>query len=305
LLKETKYEVDCAGNGKEAIDLVKKAGFSYDIAFVDLIMPIMDGVETVKFFKKHSPATLIVMITGEADLSIVKKCYRAGAHMFWRKPFRIQNFIEDFRNLETASNALKEEYQEKQKLAKQPVYKKIPRKCKDFVRSIAQSNKKREVFYHIAVIIGFAMLYWAGMQVYQKIEDSVSHFTSRYDSVIDKIENYVEGLEWNKINTSNLMRQGLQNLQKDVYQKPSQLLNRSNDTNGFDEFPKRYNLLMDKMQNYIDNLPKVGEGLKGLDINKYYNIYPSEYLKRDGKRFYIELDEPMRRAIYSDTFPRR
>lgn len=59
------YEVKIASTGKEAIILAGKEMF--DIAYVDLIMPDMDGVKLCKELKKISPKTEVVLVTGHPE----------------------------------------------------------------------------------------------------------------------------------------------------------------------------------------------------------------------------------------------
>lgn len=65
-LEDAKFVVVQAGNGKEAIALVKKRGF--DLIILDLLMPEMDGItfyyQLKKILKKHIP---ILVLTNVAD----------------------------------------------------------------------------------------------------------------------------------------------------------------------------------------------------------------------------------------------
>jgi len=59
------YEVTGFSNGKEAAAATKTEKFA--IAFVDLWMPEMDGVETCKLIKANSPKTAVLLISGRPD----------------------------------------------------------------------------------------------------------------------------------------------------------------------------------------------------------------------------------------------
>ncbi len=53
LLKRTKVAVDTAGSGQECIDKIRAV--KYDIVFIDHMMPVMDGIETLDAIKKLAP----------------------------------------------------------------------------------------------------------------------------------------------------------------------------------------------------------------------------------------------------------
>ena len=41
-------QVDCLLNGREAVDRIKSGEPKYDIVFMDLLMPVMDGIEAAR-----------------------------------------------------------------------------------------------------------------------------------------------------------------------------------------------------------------------------------------------------------------
>lgn len=56
------YEVHSAMSGQEAIEILQRE--SFDIAFTDLVMPGMNGVEICKKIKEMYPETEVVLISG-------------------------------------------------------------------------------------------------------------------------------------------------------------------------------------------------------------------------------------------------
>lgn len=64
-LTQEGYTVMTAEGGGKAAKLLQKEKF--ELAFVDLWMPEMDGVETCKMIKKLSPETEVVLISGRPD----------------------------------------------------------------------------------------------------------------------------------------------------------------------------------------------------------------------------------------------
>lgn len=59
------YEVDSAQDGKKALEMAGSK--KYDLAFIDFVMPGMDGIQTCKAIKKVSGGTIIAIMTGKID----------------------------------------------------------------------------------------------------------------------------------------------------------------------------------------------------------------------------------------------
>jgi DNA-binding response OmpR family regulator len=85
LLEAAGYEVDTAGNGEEA--LVKSKEQHYDIAFVDLQMPKMGGLELTRFLRALSSTTAIVILTAYGSVASAVEAMKLGATDFLEKPF--------------------------------------------------------------------------------------------------------------------------------------------------------------------------------------------------------------------------
>lgn len=61
VLKEKGYRVATAGSGEDALDVVRKNGF--DVIFIDIRMPVMNGLEIYLAMKKIKPDVKAVMMT--------------------------------------------------------------------------------------------------------------------------------------------------------------------------------------------------------------------------------------------------
>jgi len=78
--------VTVVGDGFQAIEKVKE-GSKYDLVFLDVRLPGMDGVETLEKFKSLSPDSIVVMMSGYSVEDEVKKALSLGAQDFISKPF--------------------------------------------------------------------------------------------------------------------------------------------------------------------------------------------------------------------------
>ncbi|MFQ6067684.1 MAG: response regulator [bacterium] len=85
ILKNRGYHVFMAEDGYKAIEKAKEISFA--IIFLDLRMPGIDGVETLKEIKKISPETKVVMMTGRPDKNLEKEAIKQGAYTVIYKPF--------------------------------------------------------------------------------------------------------------------------------------------------------------------------------------------------------------------------
>ncbi|MBF0397303.1 MAG: response regulator, partial [Desulfobacterales bacterium] len=82
-----------ASNGREAVDLVNKDFF--DIVFMDLEMPVMDGYEATRLIRKDITITLpIIAMTGHALDGYREKCMEAGMNDYITKPIEFEELFE-------------------------------------------------------------------------------------------------------------------------------------------------------------------------------------------------------------------
>ena len=87
MLEREGYEVSCATDGKEAIDLFKEQ--KYDVVLADIRMPKVDGFELMTRIKEISPETSVIMITAYASFESAVKSMKEGAYDYIAKPFNV------------------------------------------------------------------------------------------------------------------------------------------------------------------------------------------------------------------------
>lgn len=73
-------------NGAEAIAIIER-GEKPDVVFLDLLMPVKSGLETLPELRRLCPAARVVVVSSMETDSMVKSAYEAGASGFVAKPF--------------------------------------------------------------------------------------------------------------------------------------------------------------------------------------------------------------------------
>ncbi len=97
LRKEGVGKVVEAPNGREALDLFNVA--KPDMVILDINMPHMDGVDTLKALRPLAPDMPIVMLTSVADEMVVEQCVNEGATYFIRKDVPAQDLAAELHDL--------------------------------------------------------------------------------------------------------------------------------------------------------------------------------------------------------------
>ena len=92
ILEDKGYRVATANNGAEAIEMVKSR--HYDIIFLDVRLPGMDGIETFEQVKVIDPKATVIMMTGYTEEDLVRGAINEGTYTCIYKPFDMEKVIE-------------------------------------------------------------------------------------------------------------------------------------------------------------------------------------------------------------------
>ncbi|PIQ27663.1 hypothetical protein COW36_07145 [bacterium (Candidatus Blackallbacteria) CG17_big_fil_post_rev_8_21_14_2_50_48_46] len=94
LLEPYGFVVLEAANGQEALDIVEE--INPDVIFLDMSMPIMDGLTCLKHLRENPDTQdiCIIMITANAFSSDQQTCLMEGANAFVSKPYKKETIIE-------------------------------------------------------------------------------------------------------------------------------------------------------------------------------------------------------------------
>jgi DNA-binding NtrC family response regulator len=86
-LKRAGFTVDAVENGEIALARVRE-GF-YHVVLLDILMPILSGIEVLRLMKKDSIESEVIVLTGNATLENCVECMKMGAFEYVRKPYEI------------------------------------------------------------------------------------------------------------------------------------------------------------------------------------------------------------------------
>lgn len=93
LIKYSKsYEVLEASTGQELLDVLKT--HKVNLVTLDVTMPGMDGIETLKEVRAIQPEVPVIMVTAMGQSPFVKEALALGANDFIVKPFKAVDVIE-------------------------------------------------------------------------------------------------------------------------------------------------------------------------------------------------------------------
>lgn len=88
ILAKKGYYTDGAANGQEAVEAMMKN--PAELVLMDMMMPVMNGLEALKRIKSACPDTEVIMVTAVGQLEIAVECMMAGAFSYLTKPINIE-----------------------------------------------------------------------------------------------------------------------------------------------------------------------------------------------------------------------
>ncbi len=103
ILKVRGFAVSTAFSGYDAVDAVKSES-AFDVVLLDIKMPGLDGIETLREIKTCAPHTEVIMLTGHATLSSGVQAMRYGAYDYLMKPCDIEDLVEKINEAYEAEN---------------------------------------------------------------------------------------------------------------------------------------------------------------------------------------------------------
>jgi DNA-binding NtrC family response regulator len=90
-LKKRRLDVTFATGGRQALEQLRES--PVDVVVLDVKMPDMDGLTTLKNLKQIDPTVEVVMLTGHASLEAAMEGMRLGAFDYLMKPVDIDELL--------------------------------------------------------------------------------------------------------------------------------------------------------------------------------------------------------------------
>ncbi|HDZ91293.1 MAG: response regulator [Deltaproteobacteria bacterium] len=92
LLSRKGYDVLTASSGVEALEILRT--HNIHVVILDVKMPGMDGIETLKAIKRTYPLVEVIMLTGHGTIDSAVEGLKSGATDYLTKPADVQDLIE-------------------------------------------------------------------------------------------------------------------------------------------------------------------------------------------------------------------
>ena len=90
--QERDFKVITAMDGKQALELLEKE--KPLVILLDIRMPHMDGLETLRHIKQKRPATDVIMVTCVDDIDKMEEARRLGAATYITKPLVLDELVK-------------------------------------------------------------------------------------------------------------------------------------------------------------------------------------------------------------------
>jgi two-component system response regulator HydG len=104
VLKRKGYDVAVSISGPDAIEKVRLQPF--DIIFMDIKMPVMDGVETFEKIREIRPDAVVMMMTAYAVEDLIQKALREGAYGIIYKPLDIDKIVAEIEEVKKKNEGM-------------------------------------------------------------------------------------------------------------------------------------------------------------------------------------------------------
>ncbi|MBA3014351.1 MAG: response regulator [Proteobacteria bacterium] len=95
-MQKRNIQCETASSGKEAIEKINTGDF--DVVLLDVKMPGMDGVETLREIKRIKPLIEVVMLTGHASVESGIEGMKLGAFDYLMKPMELDPLLEKIKD---------------------------------------------------------------------------------------------------------------------------------------------------------------------------------------------------------------
>jgi CheY-like chemotaxis protein len=86
ILSNTGADVKIFHSGKEFVDYLASENIKIDLIFIDFLIPLINGIECVRIFRKERKSIPVIMITAYSSELARKEAFLAGCNEYLLKP---------------------------------------------------------------------------------------------------------------------------------------------------------------------------------------------------------------------------
>jgi len=99
ILAQTNYQLLTAGTGREAVEIAQRE--KPDLILLDIVMPVMDGIETCRRLRAEESTRdiPIIMVTTRSEAQNVEQSYVTGCNEYLTKPIDSIELLAKVKNL--------------------------------------------------------------------------------------------------------------------------------------------------------------------------------------------------------------
>lgn len=96
-LSRRSFSCECSKNGKEAIERLSNHDRTYDAILLDLMLPIVSGIEVIAYLKVTRPETLdrVIVVTAASNATLKAFGDLSRIRTLLRKPFDLGELVEE------------------------------------------------------------------------------------------------------------------------------------------------------------------------------------------------------------------
>ena len=135
-----KYEVEIFSNGE---DMLKKLNMRPDIILLDIMLPGLNGIETLKLIKKYDENLPVIMLSAQGSIEVAVEALRFGAFDYFQKPIDMQKLEPALKNAIKSYDLVKEIESLKENIKKEYSFDNI----------ISSDGKMQDVFKLVSKVL--------------------------------------------------------------------------------------------------------------------------------------------------------
>src|SRR5436190_7099385 len=111
------FTTDAVSSGEDCLKKIEQV--SYDLVLLDIWLPGIDGLDTLRKLREKAPQTHVIMISGHATIATAVSATKLGAYDFIEKPLSLEHTLLTARNalshrrLEQANDMLRHQLEER------------------------------------------------------------------------------------------------------------------------------------------------------------------------------------------------